>query len=211
MEHRAFASNKTFDETFATSGKFVGGSVSFATGAVTWHDETGIDDGADERNAFVDGLSVDFVRMKGEFEALKILVDNGNVTHELRLLGHRNDNVKVVDVATVMSITEVESDEAVELIEIDIGEELTGEIADDDTVTGLAVEEAFVVGEGGPIFAGTADGDAVHWIVVDDLAPEELGGLVEFITIVGVTEDLILGEVIEGKGIGINVALELTI
>ncbi len=54
-----------------------------------------------------------------------------------------DDDKEVVDVATIVFVAKVESDITVELIEEDVGEELAGEVADDDAATFGLVEEAF--------------------------------------------------------------------
>lgn len=196
MKESAFASDETIDSTFATGGKFVGGGMGFAASTMTRNDKAGVDDGADERDAFVDRLSMNLARMKGEVEALEKLANNGDIAHDLMLLRHGDDNVKIIDVATIVLVTEVDSDKTVELVEVNIGEELASEIADDDAVARATIKEALVIRESGPIFAGTTNGDAGHRVVINNLVPEKLSGLIKGVTVVGVAVDLVFLEVI---------------
>lgn len=145
VEHGALAGDKTFDVAFAEGGEAVGSGVGLATGAVSRDDEPRVDDGADERRALVDILGAAFVWMEGELElVVEELFDHDDVAGELRFLRERHDDIEVVDVASVVGIAEVVDDETVELIEEDVGEELAGEIADDNTVAGLTVKETLV-------------------------------------------------------------------
>ena len=83
--------------------------------------------------------------MESEFELeAEIFFDNADVTEELFALFHRDDNEEVVNIATVVLISEVELNEAVELIEEDVGEELAGEVADDDAAFFGLIEKTFV-------------------------------------------------------------------
>ncbi len=61
---------------------------------------------------------------------------------------------------------------------------MTGEITDDDTVAGFAIEKAFVGGQRGPLGARAADGNVVHGVVVDDFVPEIFYDLIETVAIV---------------------------
>lgn len=196
MKKSAFTSDETFDGAFTASGKFVSGGMSFAAGTVTRNDKARVDDGADERNTFVDGLSMNLVGMKGEVEALKELTNNGDIAHDLMLLCHRDDNVEIIDVATIVLVTEVDSDKTVQLVKIDVGQKLAGKITDDDAVAGVAVKETFVVGQGSPIGFRATDGDIFHRVVVDDLIPEKLGDLIELFAVVWAAVNLIFMEII---------------
>ncbi len=145
VEHSALAGDETFDVAFAEGGEAVGSGVGFATGAVSRDDEPRVDDGTDERRALVDILGAALVWMEGELKlVVEELFDHDNIAGELRFLRERYDDIEVVDVASVVGVAEVVDDETVELIEEDVGEELAGEIADDDTVAGLTVEETLV-------------------------------------------------------------------
>lgn len=147
MEHGAFTSDEAVNGALAASSETIGGGVSFATGAVSGYDETRINHSANKGNTFVGGLSVHLMGMKGEVEPVQKAVDDGNITHYLRLLGDRDNDIKIIDVATVMLVAEVEGDEAVELVEEDVREELAGEITDDDAVSRLTMKEALVIGQ----------------------------------------------------------------
>lgn len=193
MFRRTHAGNKAVDVAFAASGKFIGGFESLAAGTSARNDEAGIDDGADERDAFFDGLAVLLFRVEGEVElALEELLDSVDVAEELFALLGGNNNEEVVDVAAVMFIAEVEGDIAVKLVEEDVGEELAGEVADDDAAAFGLVEEAFADGEFAPVGARPADDDVFHGVVMDDLVPEKLDDLVELVAVAGVATDAIL-------------------
>ncbi len=62
----AHAGDESVDVAFAAGGEFVGGFESLATRTATRDNEAGIDDGADEGNALVDGLAVLLFRVEGE-------------------------------------------------------------------------------------------------------------------------------------------------
>lgn len=193
MEQGAFAGDDTFEITGAVGGEVVGGLVGFALGAVARNDEARVSDGADEGYTFLDELLAAFKRVEGEVELVaEIRFDDSNVADELLALLERDDDVEVIDVATVMFVAEIVSDETVELIEKDIGDELASEITNYDTTTGAAIKKTFVRREGGPIGFGAADDDAAHWIVVNDLMPDEFSEVVEAFAIERVTEDAIL-------------------
>ncbi len=212
VHESAFAGNEAGDFASAGGGEVVGGLVGFAAGAVAGNDEAGIDDGANERDAFADGLGFALVGMKGEIElVVEVFFDNADVAHELVFLRHRDDDVEIIDVATVMFVAELEGDETVELVEEDIRDELAGEVADDDAMAGFAIEEAFVGGEGGPFFLRAADDNAAHGVVVDDLMPEKLGGLVELVTVVRAAGDAVFGKIIGWESARVDATLELAV
>ena len=130
-------------------------------------------------------------------------------------LRHGDDDEKVIDVATVMFVAEIEGYEAVELVEENVGKELTGQVADDDAAAFGLVEEAFRNGEVAPVGARTANNDVFHGIVVDDLIPEELDGLVELVAVASVAADavfVIVSFVIERDvRSGVGVIFELAV
>lgn len=145
MEQGAFAGDDTFEITGAVGGEVVGGLVGFALGAVAGNDEARVSDGADKRYAFLDELFATLVRVEGEVELVaEIRFDDSNVADELLALLERDDDVEVIDVATVMFVAEIVSDETVELVEKDIGDELASEITNYDTATGAAIKKTFV-------------------------------------------------------------------
>lgn len=197
MKHGAFAGEESVGLAEASSGEAVGGLMSFATGAMAGDEKTGIDDGADERDAFVGELFAALMGMESEVEILgEEMIDNVDIADELVFLREGNDNEKVVDVATVMLVAEVHSDEAVELVEEDIRNELTSKIADDDAVAGLAIEKTLMRRESVPIFFRAADGDAGHRVVIDNLMPEKLHSMIETLAIAGCAEDVIASEIV---------------
>lgn len=69
--------------------------------------------------------------------------DDGDIAEKLGFLLHGDDDEEIVHVAAVMFVTEVHGDEAVELVEVNVRDELAGEITDHDAVAGAPVEEAF--------------------------------------------------------------------
>lgn len=58
------------------------------------------------------------------------------------------------------------------MVEKNIGKKLTGEVADDDTLAGRLMKEAFARWETAPITALAADSNALHGVVENDLVPE---------------------------------------
>lgn len=212
MNHGAFTRKKALDVASAVGSKLIGGSVSFAASAMTRHDEPWVDNCADKRDAFVGELGAAFVWMESELKLIaEIIADDFDITHELGFLGERHNNIKIVNVASIVHVAEVESDEAVELIEENIGEKLTGKVANNDTVAGLAVEEAFVGREGGPVFAGATNDDVAHRVVINNLMPEKFSGLVELIAIARAAGDLVFGKVIGWEGVRVDTTFELAI
>lgn len=197
VHHGAFARDKTGDLASAIGGEVVGGLVSLATGAVTGNNEPRIGDGADEGYAFVDGLCASFVWVEGEVEFIaEVAFDDADVTHELMFLGYGDNNEKVVNVAAIVLVAKVLSNETVELIEKDVGDELTSEVADDDAMPGLAIEKTFVGGKSGPFFFGATDNDVAHGVIINDLSPKKLDGLVELVSIIRAAGDAIFREII---------------
>lgn len=212
MQHGAFAGKEAVGLTEAGGSEAIGGLVGFAAGAVTGDDETGVDDGADEGDAFVGELLAALMRMESEMEIFeKVMLNDVDVADELILFRVGDDDIKVVDVATVMFIAEIHSNKTVELVEEDIGDELAGEIADDDAVAGLAIKETFVRRKGGPILLRAADGDAGHRVIINNLMPEEFHGMVEALAVARGTEDVILLEIIGRKFVDGSVEAELTV
>lgn len=212
MHEGAFAGDESFDAAFAGGGEAVSGLVGFAAGAATRNDKPRVDDGTSEGNAFVDGLFMLLMWVKFEFKFVAEIVRNDtDITEELFLLLHGDDDEEIVDVATVMLVTEVHSNETIELVEVDIGDELAGEITNDDTMPGAAIEEAFAGRKFSPFVARAADDDVFHRVVIDNLEPEEFHGLIEFLAVAGVAVDMVLGEVAGGDLFGRDAALELTV
>lgn len=162
--------------------------------ATSGNNKSGVDDGADEWYAFVDRLFILFVGMESEFEfEAEIFFDNTDVAEELFALFHGDDDEKVVNVATVMLIPEVELNETVELVEKDIGEELAGEVADDDATLFGLIEKTFVFWEFIPVAAVTVNTNAFHRLVVDDLVPNVFKKIVEFMFVGRMAADVIFG------------------
>jgi hypothetical protein len=149
--------------------------VAFEAGS--WVNAMGVDGGAEEGDALVDGLEVAFVRVEGEVELmLEVMLDDWDGGEEALLVGV--DDEEIIDVAAIMLEAEVVGDEAVELVKEDIGEELAGEVADGNATSAWGVKEALAIWEAAPGGARRVDDDVVDGVVEDDLAPEELTGLV---------------------------------
>lgn len=116
------AGRETVEVAVASSGEFVGGAVGIMAGTFAGIDETGVNDGADEGNAAGDGLFVLFLRMEGKFQFFgEIFFDYANITEELIAARHGGDDKKVVNIAPIMFIAEIEMDETIELVEKNIG------------------------------------------------------------------------------------------
>lgn len=208
--------NEAVNIALATGRKFIGSFESFAARATARNDKTRIDDGADEGDAFFDGLAVLLFRVESEVEfAFEKLLDGVDVAKELLALLGGNDDEKVVDVAAVMFIAEIESNVAVELVEEDVGEELAGEIADDDAAAFGLVEETFADGELAPVGARSANDDVFHGIVMDDLMPEELDDLVKLVAVTSVTTDAVFMKIffVVERDVrnGVGIVFELTV
>lgn len=193
MGGAADAGEEAIDAAFAVGGEAVGGGEALAATAGTEGNEMRVDNGADEGDAVVGGLAEALLWMEGEAEVFfEEVVDDVDIAEELLALGIGDDNEEVVDVAAVVRIAEVEDDEAVELVEEDIGEELASKVADNNAAALRLVEKALRGRKNFPIFAGAAKGDVAHGVVVDDLVPEKLHGLVKLFAVVGVTVDMVL-------------------
>ena len=68
---------------------------------------------AEESEAFIDGLHLALVWVEGEMEGFQVILDLYDVFFRLVILGFRDDDDKIVHVATVVLIAELELDEAV--------------------------------------------------------------------------------------------------
>lgn len=188
------AGHDTVDVALAVGGELIGGGKTFATTAFAEGDETRIDDSADEGNTVVGGLAEALLGMEREVEMLfEEMVDDVDIAKELSTLRGGDDNEEIIHIATIMMITELVGDETVKLVEEDVGEELTGKVADDDAAAFGLVEEAFSIGKVVPVGAEPADDNIAHGVVVDDLVPEKLEGEIELLAVVGMAVDVILG------------------
>lgn len=125
-------------------------------------------------------------------------------------MGKGNDDIKIIHIATVVHVAEIKSNEAIKLVEEDIGEELAGKIADDDAVARFAIKKALVGWKGCPIFTGSTNDNIAHGIVVDDLVPEKLDSLVELVAVARAAGNLVFGEIMGRQGAGVDAAFELT-
>lgn len=135
-----------------------------------------------------------FMGMEGEFELeAEIFFDNTNVAEELFALFHGDDDEEVVDIATVVLIAEVELNETVELVEENVGEELAGEVADDDAAFFGLIEKTFVFWEFIPVAAVTVNANAFHGLVVDDLVPNVFKKVIKFMFVSGMAADVVFG------------------
>ena len=69
----------------------------------------------------------------------------------------------------------------------------------------FAIEKALVGWKGCPIFTGSTNDNIAHGVVVDDLVPEKLDGLVE-----RAAGNLVFGEIMGRQGAWVDAAFELT-
>ena len=134
------------------------------------------------------------MRMESEFEfKAEILLDNADVAEKLFTLFHGDNDEKVVDIATIVLISEVELNETIELVEENVGEELAGEVADDDAAFFGLIEKTFIFREFIPVAAVTVNTNAFHRLVVDDLVPNVFKKIVEFMFVGRMTADVVFG------------------
>ncbi len=131
-------------------GEGAEGGASVFLKARTGEDGAGEDFGAEKWDAVRGELFILFIGVEGEAERGDEIGDDREVAEELRLFIKRDNDEEVVNIAAVMLVAESEGDEAVELVEVDVGEELAGEVADDDALAGRLGEEAFFDGKFGP-------------------------------------------------------------
>lgn len=102
---------------------------------------------------------------------MEIFCDDVNITQKLCAFFHWNEDEKVVDIASIMFISEFKFHETVELVEKNIGKKLAGEIADDDAATFWLAEETFALREVFPFRTVAANGNVFHGFIEDDLVP----------------------------------------
>lgn len=117
MNEAAHTGNHAFHLAFAVGGEAVGGLVGFALGAFTGNNVAGINGGADEGDAVVNGLVIAFLGMEGEAEVeLEVVANDGDVAQELLAVLQGDENIEIVHVAAVMGIAELVDDEAIQLV-----------------------------------------------------------------------------------------------
>ena len=166
-------------EVLATSGEVLAGLMEMRLQAVARVKTMGIDAGAEKLHALVDFAAVALFRVESHLQVVfQITLDYGDVLFGFLVLLGRNHVEEVVDIAAVVFVAEIVGDEAVELVEVDIGHELRSEVADNDTASGWLLIEGFFRREDGRIpvarvaaFPGFFDG-----VVENDLAPEVVAG-----------------------------------
>ncbi len=136
MGYGADSGDDPVDITGAIGGEVVCGSKTFAATACAERNKARINDGTNKRDAVVGGLAKAFFRMEREVEIFfQKMIDDVNVAKKLSTLCSRNNNKEVINIATVMMITELMDDETIELVEENIRKKLRSEIADDDAAT----------------------------------------------------------------------------
>lgn len=186
------AGDESVDITVAVGGKFVSSAITVTADAFPRDDETRIDHGADEGNAFVGGLFILFLRVESEFElAAEIFFDNFDIAQELFVFIHGHKDEKVIHIAPIMLVPEVKLDIAIELVEENIRKELAGEITNDDAAAFGLIEETFAGWELFPVGAFAADGDIIHGLIEDDFVPEVAQSIIEAFLVVGVATDAV--------------------
>lgn len=104
---------------------------------------------------------------------------------------HWYKDEKVIYIASIMFVAEVKLDITVELVEENIREELTGEVADDDAAAFRLVEKTFAGWELFPVRAFAADGDIAHWFIKNYFMPKITQGVIEALLVVRVTADAV--------------------
>ena len=148
--------------------------------AVARVDTVRVDAGAEEADAASDGLDVAFLGVEDEVElGVEELLDAGDVLESLVVLTLGDEEDEIIYIASVVFVPEVEFDETVELIEVDIGDELGGEVANHDTISGVAGVEAFLGWEIVPLGNPPATVGFVGGVVHEDLAPKVIADLVK--------------------------------
>lgn len=180
MLESAHSGSKAFEFPMTSGGEFIGGGISIFAGTTAGINESWVNDGADERNAFTDGLFVLLFRVESEAEfGVEIFCDDVDITQKLCTFFHWNEDEKVVDIASIVFISEFKFHETVELVEKNVGEKLTSEIANNDATTFGLAEEAFALREVFPFGAITANSDVFHGFVEDDFMPGVFQEIIE--------------------------------
>lgn len=123
----------------------------------------------------------------------EVFLDYSDVAQELLTAFHGNDDKEIVDVATIMLITKIELDKTVELVEKDVGEELAGKVADDNTALFGLVKKAFVGGELIPVASMSMNADTVHRFVVDNFVPDVLEQVIKLMFVGRITANIVVG------------------
>ena len=101
----------------STGGNFVNRFFKVAAEAFTRLDMAKEDAGTEEFDTMVDGLGMAFMLMELEAEAIQEELDALAVAEELCFQIVRNDDVKIINIATVIFIAESLSDKMVQFVE----------------------------------------------------------------------------------------------
>ena len=135
---------------------FADGRVEIALEALADGGVGGPDDGTEEGRALCGVLQDDLAGMELQGELVgKEAADGAEGVAQGGGIGV--DEVEIVDVAAVAAEAEGFSDERVERVEVEVGEDLAGEVADGEAATGGGGEQAFVGGEAVPVGALSGD------------------------------------------------------
>ena len=177
----------------ALGGEAVGSLVSFALGAAARNDEPWENGSTNKRHAMIDGLDIAFLGVKGEMKLLaQEALDQVDVAQQLFSAFKRNENIKIIDIATIMGITQFVNNIAVELTKENIGKQLAGKITDHDALTFWLAEKTLVAGQLAPIGAPPTNGDVAHGLVIDNFLPNITEQTIKGLTILGQTTDTVL-------------------
>ena len=167
--------------TLTTSSKTVDGVGIVFADALTGDDVIVVDFGTEEFDTVGDeGLGL-LGGVDSEAEGGGKTLDFGHVFgNESGQLFGGDDREPVVDIMAGIAIAELDNEIAHELVEVDVGESLRSEVANDDTAARGLRKEGLVGWEVVPVAQATADTDAGGRVVENHLAPEKFEGVVEF-------------------------------
>lgn len=177
----------------ALGGETVGGLVSLALGAAAGDDEPRENGSANERRTMIDGLDIAFLGVKGEIELLaQKALDQIDVAQQLLSAFERNENIKIIDIATIMGITQLMDNVTVELVKENVGKQLAGEIADHDALAFWLAEKTLVAGQLAPIGAAPANSNVAHGLIIDNFLPDIAEQTIKGLTILGEAANVVL-------------------
>ena len=179
--------------TDALGGEAVGSLVSLALGAAARNNEPRENGSANERRTMIDGLDIAFLGVKGEMKLLaQEALDQVDVAQQLLSAFERDKNIKIVDIASIMGITQIMDNVTVELIKENIGKQLAGEVADHDALTFRLAEKTLVAGQLAPIGAASANSNVAHGLIIDNFLPDVAEQTIKGLTILGEAANVVL-------------------
>ena len=177
----------------ALGGETVGGLVSLALGAAAGDDEPRENGSANKGRTMIDGLDVAFLGVKGEIELLaQKALNHVDIAQQLISAFERNENIKIIDIATIMGIAQLVDNVTVELVKENIGKQLAGEIANHNALTFWLAEKTLVTGQLAPIGAASANSDVAHGLIIDNFLPDIAEQTIKGLTILGEAANVVL-------------------